>query len=63
MDSKGTNPIISIESLFSKNYRFISSEDALRDVTPPSWDKDVLDGKKKVRIGIKDEGRQHELRR
>ena len=62
MDNKGKNPIISIESLFSKNYRFISSEDALRDVTPPMWDKDVLDGKKQVRVGTKDEEYQHELR-
>lgn len=62
MDNSEKNPIISVESLFRKSYRFISSEEALRDVTPPSWDKDILDGKKKVIVGTKDEERQHELR-
>ena len=55
------NPVVSLESLFSKNYRFVSSEDALRDVTPPSWSKEILDGKKKVKIGTIDEECQHEL--
>lgn len=34
--------------LAEKSHKFLSSEEALRDVVPPQWGKDVLSGEKKV---------------
>lgn len=52
MNFNRDNSIVSLENLFCKDYHFISSEDALRDVIPPKWNKDVLEGKSKVKIGM-----------
>lgn len=39
---------IDMSIIKSKKGRIISSEEALRDVRPVDWEKDVLDGRKKV---------------
>ena len=57
MEDKRREPIVSLDELLGKNYRFASSQDALKDVTPPKWSKDVLDGKRKIIVGTKDEVR------
>ena len=54
-DNKRKSPIISLEKLLQKEHEFVSLEDALQDVVPPEWTKDVFDGKVKVTVGTKDE--------
>lgn len=54
-DNKRKSPIISLDKLLQKEHEFVSLEDALQDVVPPEWSKDVLDGKVKVTVGTKDE--------
>jgi len=41
---------LDLNKLNSKKFNFISSEDALKDMTPISWSKEVLSGKKKVTL-------------
>ncbi len=49
------SPIVFLEELLGKEHTFISSEESLRDVVPPQWSDDVLSGKTKVIVGVKDE--------
>ena len=39
---------LDLQALMRKNGKIISSEEALKDVQPVDWGKDVLQGKKKV---------------
>ena len=41
---------IDMSKIKSKKSRFVSSEEALKDVKPVIWDKEVLDGQLKVVI-------------
>ena len=61
MDSKQRSPIVSLETLFGKEHRFVSAEEALKDITPPEWSEDVLNGKKQVKVRTKDEVLRNEL--
>ena len=55
MDNDRNAPLISLEELFGKEHRFVSSEDALKDVAPPAWRDEVLAGKERVIVGTNDE--------
>ena len=57
MENKVQKPIVSFDELMSKSPRYVSSQEALKDVAPPRWSGDVLDGKKKVVVDIKNEVR------
>lgn len=39
---------LDLHSLGKKKIRFVSSEEALKDVTPIEWEEDVLQGRKKA---------------
>ncbi|UWG97984.1 hypothetical protein LPY66_04030 [Dehalobacter sp. DCM] len=41
---------LNLSKLNGKKTTIVSSEKALEDITPINWSKDVLSGKKKVRI-------------
>lgn len=41
-----------LHTLKSKPSKVIASEEALKDVTPIDWDRDILDGKRTVTVGI-----------
>ncbi len=41
---------LDLNKLKDKKTTIISSENALKDVTPIDWDEDVLSGKKKVTL-------------
>jgi hypothetical protein len=41
---------LDINKLNSKRYTIVSSEEALKDIIPINWSKDVLSGKRKVLI-------------
>ena len=41
---------LDLQVLMRKNGKIISSEEALKDVRPVDWGKDVLQGKKKVTV-------------
>lgn len=41
---------LDLQALMRKNGKIISSEEALKDVQPVDWGKDVLQGKKKVTV-------------
>lgn len=45
-------------ALKRKPNKVISSEEALKDVTPVDWDRDILDGKRTITVGI---GPEHRL--
>ncbi len=57
MDRKCQDSIISIHELLNKSHKFVASQEALKDITPPNWSSDVLEGKKKIVVGTKDEVR------
>ena len=57
MDRKSQDSIISIHELLNKSHKFVASQEALKDITPPNWSGDVLEGKKKIVVGTKDEVR------
>ena len=41
---------LDLQTLMRKNGKIISSKEALKDVQPVDWGKDVLQGKKKVTV-------------
>jgi hypothetical protein len=41
---------LDLNKLNTKKYTIISSEEALKDIIPINWSKEVLSGKKKVLI-------------
>jgi len=43
---------LDISKINTKKYIIVSSEEALKDIIPINWAKDVLSGKKKVLVGI-----------
>lgn len=57
MDNKRQKPIVSFDELMSKSHRYVSSQEALKDVTPPQWSGAVLNGKKKLVVDTKNEVR------
>jgi len=42
---------LDLTKLKNKQSKFISSKEALADVTPITWNEDVLTGKKRVIVG------------
>lgn len=46
---------LDLSKLSGKKFKFISSEEALKDITPISWSEDVLSGKKKVLVNYDEE--------
>lgn len=45
---------LDLEKIKEKLGKPISSKDALKDITPIKWSKDVLEGKKKITVlGVK----------
>ena len=53
MDNKRQKPIVSFDELMSKSHRYVSSQEALKDVTPPQWSDDVMNGKRKIAVDKK----------
>lgn len=45
---------LNLNLLNNKQSKIVSSESALKDVTPISWSDDVVSGKKKVTLTTKD---------
>lgn len=45
---------LNLNLINSKQSKIVSSENALKDVTPISWSDDVISGKKKVTLTTKD---------
>jgi len=45
------NKPLNVNKLKVKNITFVSSKEALKDISPIDWSKDVLSGKKKVLMG------------
>lgn len=41
---------LDLQTLMRKNGKIVSSKEALQDVRPVDWGKDVLQGKKKVTV-------------
>lgn len=45
---------LNLDLMGNKKFKIVSSDNALKDVTPFPWSKEVLDGKKKVTFTTKD---------
>jgi len=43
---------LNLDKLKNRKHIDISSEEALKDIIPFNWSKDVLEGKKKITINI-----------
>ena len=41
---------LDFSKISSRNTKVVSSEEALKDVTPVEWSEDILNGKRKVTI-------------
>ena len=42
--------MLDFSKISSRNTKVVSSEEALKDVTPVEWSEDILNGKRKVTV-------------
>ncbi len=51
MDNKAYKPL-NMKMLNSKKSTIVSSQDALKDITPINWSEDVVLGRKKITVSV-----------